>query len=326
MLHPKYNVEIGSTVFKPELSNENISMSISASMNSPSDIFEGIFRLKGKAVDMKKQDIVKVSLGYEDGMYKVYQGKVVGLGINTYDISVTAYSSTFSLSCLRKDKFYEQRTAGQIVKDLANMAGVEPGDVEDGIKFPYYAVDSNKNGYEHIKELALLSGYDIYSDSNDRLVFKKYNPLKFHDLTYGKDIARVASLDFMKRYGGVNVIGESPASVNGQETAHWLKKESMQSSIGGQDDALLIINRAVKDEDTAKKIAEENLNNVKSHIEIVMDIVGNPEILLGDGVRLNKVPNDILNGDYQVRSVEHHFGKKKGFMTTIQCKGKSNNE
>ena len=40
------------------------------------------------------------------------------------------------------------------MKDLADVAGVDTKDIEDGVKFPYYAVDSNNNAYEHIKELA----------------------------------------------------------------------------------------------------------------------------------------------------------------------------
>ena len=123
----------------------------------------------GKSTDIKKEDILKLSLGYEDGMSDVFHGKVEDLIFRTFDMRIIAYSSTFNLSRVRKDKFYEQRTAGQIVKDLADVAGVDTKDIEDGVKFPYYAVDSNKNAYEHIKELVAVCGYDTYCNNKDQL-------------------------------------------------------------------------------------------------------------------------------------------------------------
>ena len=323
MLHPKYDLQIGSVVLKPESSNENISMTVSASMNSPSDTFEGTFRSSGQAIDIKKEDILKLSLGYEDGMSDVFHGKVEDLIFRTFDMRIIAYSSTFNLSRVRKDKFYEERTAGQIVKDLADVAGVDTKDIEDGVKFPYYAVDSNKNAYEHIKELAGVCGFDTYCNNKDQLMFKKYNPKTKHPVTYGKNIIRVTMNDWLNVYDGVTVIGESPASESGPETSHWLKKEPMQSFAGNQDFPLFIVNRAVKDEQTAKKIAEENLNTIKSQLVVVMDLVGNPEIMLGDGVTVDGVPNKGVNGDYQIRTIEHHFTKSEGFITTIKCRGKS---
>ena len=107
MLHPKYDLQVGSAVLKPESSNENISMTVSASMNSPSDTFEGTFRSSGQAIDIKKEDILKLSLGYEDGMSDVFHGKVEDLIFRTFDMRIIAYSSTFNLSRVRKDKFYE---------------------------------------------------------------------------------------------------------------------------------------------------------------------------------------------------------------------------
>ena len=154
----------------------------------------------GKRIDIKKEDILKLSLGYEDGMSEVFHGKVEDLIFRTFDMRIIAYSSTFNLSRVSKDKFYEQRTAGQIVKDLADVAGVETKDIEDGVKFPYYAVDSNKNAYEHIKELAAVCGFDTYCNNKDQLMFKKYNPKTKHPVTYGKNIIRVTMNDWQNVY------------------------------------------------------------------------------------------------------------------------------
>jgi hypothetical protein len=292
-------------------------------MDAPSDTFEGIFRNNGQAGAIKKEDPVKVSLGYEDEKSDVYQGKVGNIVLNTFDLIVTAYSSIFALCNLRKDKFYEQRTAGQIVKDLVGIAQVQIQDVEDGVRFPYYAIDSNRNAYEHLKVLAKICGFDIYCNDKDKLVFKKYKPITKHKADYGKNIIRVSRADILNIYEGVTVLGESPASVSGPETSHWIKKESMRSFAGNQDKSMYIVNRAVRDEQTAKKVAESNLDALKFQMSILLEIVGDPKIKLGDAIVVGGLPNKELNGEYQIRSVEHHLNKKDGFVTIVKCRGKS---
>lgn len=323
MLHPKYETIIGSVTFKPGTPNECISTTISTSMDGPSDAFEGTFRGDGKSLSVKKVDPVKISLGYEDGISEVFQGKVANVTLNTFGISITAYDSIFTLCNTRRDKFYEQRTAGQIVRDIAAMGSIQVQDAEDGVRFPYYTIDSNKNTYEHLKDLSRICGFDIYCNSNDKLVFKKYKPEAKHALDYGKNIIRISRSDIVNAYEGVTVIGESPASVGGPETSHWIKKESMRSFAGNQEKALYFSNRVIRDEQTAKRIAEEKLDAIKFQVTTILELVGDPKIKLGDAVIVGGVPTKKANGEYQVRSVEHHFSKKEGFLTTVKCKGES---
>ena len=325
MLHPKYETRIGPTVFKPETSNEIVSIVVSASMDIPSDTFRGIFRNNGRAAIIKKEDPVNVSLGYEDSNSEVFQGKVGNIVLSTFELGVTGYSSILALCNLKKDKFYEQRTAGQIVKDLAAVGKVQIQDVEEGVRFPYYAIDSNKNAYEHIRALATICGFDIYCNEKDKLIFKKYNPITKHKADYGKNIIRISRADNLRIYEGVTVLGESPSSVSGAETSHWIKKEPMKSIAGNQDKSMYIINRAVKDEQTAKKIAESSLDALKFQMGIVLELIGDPKIKLGDGIVVSGVPSRQMNGEYQVRSVEHQLNKKEGFVTIVKCKGRSKN-
>jgi phage protein D len=175
--------------------------------------------------------------------------------------------------------------------------------------------------YEHIKELALVCGYDSYCDSKNKLMFKKYNPTTKHSIEYGKNLINLTLEESPSQYQGIKVIGESPSSESGSETSHWLKKEQVQSSAGSQEFPMIIINRAVKDEETAKRIAEENLNTIKSQLVLVMDIVGSPEIMLGDAVTIERFPNKMLNGEYMVRTVQHHFSKRNGFISSLRCRG-----
>jgi len=323
MLHPKYELKIGSITYKPDASNECINIHTVSSMDSPSDLFEGSFRIDGQASKTKKEDPVTVSLGYEDDLTQVFEGKIDELSHKMFDVNLTAFSSIFSLSTFRADKFYEQRTAGQIVTDLAKEAQVQQDEISDGVKFPYYAVDSNRNGYDHIQKLASICGFDIYFTNKNKLVFKKYVPPNKHKLSFGKNILKIKRIDNTPILKGIVVIGESPASLKGADTSHWIKKKPLRAVSGQDGQSLKIVNRAIKDDQTARKVAEENLNTIKSQLIVVIDVVGDPKIMLGDAAVIEGIPNKEMNGEFQIRTIEHYFSKNYGFVTSLKCRGKS---
>jgi phage protein D len=323
MLHPKYELKIGSLTFEPKSSDFLTGLTVDCSLNIPSDTFYGSIINNKLAKEIKKGDLLKISLGYEDKLTVVFQGNVYDLIFSAFDTSVNAYSCTFNLSHLKIDKFYEQRTAGQIVKDLAVNASAETLDIEDGVKFPYYAIDSNKSAYEHIRELAVICGFDVYCNQENKLMFKKYNPNKKHAVEYGKNLIAVTMGVNPSPYQGVKIIAESPSSESGTQTAHWLKKEQVYSLAGEEESLLTIVNRAVKDEDTARKIAEERLDTLKYQKIVHADVVGNPEIYLGDAITLEALPNPLLNGEYKIITIQHLYSKRKGFITKLICRGLS---
>ena len=79
--------------------------------------------------------------------------------------------------------------------------------------------------------------------------------------------------------------------------------------------------RFVKDEDTAKKIAEGSLKKLNSYLLLQIEIVGNPSIFLGDAIIIEKVPLKELNGEYRIKTIEHFISKYTGYVTTLKCQG-----
>jgi hypothetical protein len=43
--------------------------------------------------------------------------------------------------------------------------------------------------------------------------------------------------------------------------------------------------------------------------------------MLGHTIKIEKMPYKLLNGEYQVRTVEHYLSKSSGFITTLRCRG-----
>lgn len=310
-------------------------------MDSPSNLFEGFLRVKEQGLQFDKGDSVVVSLGYDEGTSTdVFKGSVQTLSSKFSRVSVYALSSMANLCSLYIDRFYEQRTAGEVVKDLAQTAGASLGEVADGIHLPYYAISSKKNAYEHIRDLAQDSGFDTYFTNEDKLVFKKYDHNNKHTVEYGKDILNIVKTEQKNQVQSVKVVGESPSSTKGSDTSHWLSKrqvggtasgnaggrgpgagKAVEGGGGGGSTQVLVQNRLVRDTDTASKVAEANLGRLKPTATLFIEIVGSAKIMLGHTIKIEKIPDKSLNGEYQVRTVEHYLSKSSGFITTLRCRG-----
>lgn len=346
LLHPTYKLQIGSINLVPnESEGEVTGITIEMSMDTPSNLFEGFLRIKEQGLQFKKGDPVTVSLGYdEDTTLDVFKGSLHTVSSKFSKASIYALSSMANLCGLYLDRFYEQQTAGAVVRDLASTAGVSLDEVNDGIHLPYYTASSRKNAYEHIKELARDCGFDLYLTNEDKLVFKSYVNKKKHTLEYGRDILNIGKTEQKDQVQSVKVIGESPASTRGSDTSHWLTKQQTTGTAsgnslgnrgtsgasaggpGGQAGAsgssqVLVQNRLVRDTETASKVAQADLKRLKSTTTLSVEIVGSPAIMLGHSVKIEKMPNKSLNGEYQVRTIEHHLSKSSGFITTLRCGG-----
>jgi hypothetical protein len=323
MLHPTYKIEAAGTL-NPDSSDVS-SITVNLSMDEPIDIFEGSIKFRGQAESPRvtKGTDVTVYLGYDDNLTDAFEGNIDAFHFRYPKFYVHAVSDMFLLTLKRFDKFYEQQTAGAIVKDLCQSAGVEVDDVSDGVQLPYYAVDSNRNVYEHVRYLAGISGFDVYTTNKNKLVFKKFQAKEKHVIEYGKNLIKLNKVEQTKVIDSVKVFGESPSSSQGSQTTHWLTKQKVQGTAGNEGgNEIIIEDRVIKDEDTAKHVADAVFERLNSGIFfITTEVLGNPKIMLGDSVTIKGMPYDPINGEYQARSVEHYFSKTSGFITTIKCRG-----
>ncbi len=324
MLHPVYKLQLGSLSLDPESSDDLIDINVKLSMDSAPGNFQGLVRKRDGEIGFAKNDPVSVSLGYNvndnNELTDVFAGTVDSFNLQSSNVRVTALSSFIKLYNLSVNRFYENQTAGAIVKDLADSVGIEIETVSDGIELPYYAVGGNKTAYENIIELAQICGFDFYSTNEAKLVFKKHEAKEPHLLEYGKNIIRIRRVDQSPSVDSVKVFGTSPSGSKGRDVSHWLTKKNIQGSSGDGSNQLLVQNKAIRSEDSAKKVAEAILNRMKSLVVIKVETIGNPKIMLGNTVKVQGVPEESLNGEFQVREIEHYLSKSDGFITMALCR------
>jgi len=327
MEKPGYKVQIGRTIIDSSnypVSSPVVSIKVEVGISSGADSFEIILN-KTNAPKVTRGDKVNIELGYNGKFSKVIEGTVDRIKPDISLLSITGFNNIFKLLTLRLNQTYEQQSAGGIVSDLAKQAGVSLGRVEDGIVFPIYVIDSNRNAYEHIKNLAEKCGFDIYLDAKNRLFFQEFIKTSVdHTFSYGRDILELEVSQEEAFYDQVEVWGESPVSKEGKESYAWLIKDfaDLKGKAGSGARVLTIQDASLKTSATTAAVANNILKSIKKRcISGVIKIPGRVDVSLGNTLEIRGVPDDNLNGIFQIRHITHFLDKQSGFLTTICFNG-----
>lgn len=326
MFKPAYKLTIGSTTIDSSAdpaAGTIIGIEVDLDMDIPADSLNIVLG-QVNGLNVAKGDSALIELGDSDTLVKVIEGTVERIEPSITRTKIIGLNSISKLLDLRINQVYENQTAGAIAADLADQAGVTMGEKEDGIKFPFYAIDSTKNGYEHIKELAKKCGFDLYLTPDSKLTFKEFTKTSGdHTFEYSKDIIEFEKYEQEDAALQVTVMGESPSSSQGDETSHWLTKsfEDYKGTTGSGTE-LRIEDATIKTKEAADTFAKAELNTIKKNTVMGrLKILGNANIKLGDAIEIKKLPAKEMNGVFQVRSICHYLSKQTGFITEIGIRG-----
>jgi phage protein D len=324
MLNPAYKLSIGGKVVdttdEPQASTV-VDLAVALDLDTPADSFRLVLGNVG-GLRPARDDEAIIELGYADdgGLTQVIAGKVVSVEPNMTTTRVVGYSGADLLLRTFVEQTYESKNAGDIVRDLASKAGVDVAVAEAGIRFPSYVVDGRRSAYQHLRDLAELCGFDVYINHENRLVFEKFfNGKRVHFLDHGKHIIELDVLRTPARVGRVEAWGESPTGSQGEGAAAWLSRDFSGSRGQAGSGSLFLLERsALRTRDAARIAAQAALTEIERRtLRGRVVTLGRPEIRLGDAIRLRELPDETLNGNYQVRNVTHRITKLGGFTTTV---------
>lgn len=325
MLRPAYRLTIGDrivdTTDEPRASTA-VDLTVALGMGPPADAFV-LSQGQVGGLEPARGDEVTVALGYADGrdLTVVMSGEVTDVEPGVETKRVVAHGAGAGLLRAFDDRTFEQVTAGEIVRELAALAGVDVERVEDGPTLPAYVVDGRRSAAVHIRDLATLSGADAYVTPRGRLVFEVFAGQRTtHPLRYAEHVLDVELLRRPPRAGTVEVWGESPGASRGDESWAWLTKDfgPRTGSAGSGDPVLLVERPAARTAEAAGLAARAVHRRIdEATVRGRVAIQGRPQVHLGDAVSLTDFPFDDLDGTYQVRDVTHRVSKRDGFMTEI---------
>jgi phage protein D len=234
---------------------------------------------------------------------------------------IVATTGSGVFAAFRLDQGYEQQTAGAIVRDLAQRAGMDGAWADDGPELPYYVVDSRASAWEHVTRLAALAGFAAWSDADGYVNFK---PLRagapVQTFTYGQDILELEAFQSPPSVGAVTVVGDGAAGSNGSDAWSWNLKDvaPMKATAGSGDPPVLVQLGAIRSAEAASAAAEGIAANAKlGGTSARLLVPGAPKAAVGTTIAVASAPDDALNGSWLVCGVRHRLVKARGYTTQL---------
>lgn len=315
MPKPAYKVKIGQESFDSSTGGDIVSVYLDLGMEVPLDAVKVSLKQNGKQV--KRGDSIEVQLGYEGNVKKVFTGSVDKVEPRVSDVLITGYSLFSLLTSTKTSQVYENQSASDIVKDLADKCGMSAKEPSDGLSFPSYVVTNAQSIYAYMRELADKCGFRMYSSADGHIIFKEYERDKPKPLKYGRDILESEVNELTPSASCVKVYGESPSSFKGADTAHVISKEVVEGVAGSGEPVITFQDPMVKDKETADRVALAKLEAIRSSLKGIIKTPGNPGVYTGDTIEIKEAPDARMNGEFEVTGVNHVFSSSEGYMTTI---------
>jgi hypothetical protein len=329
VLRPAYRIVIGDqvvdTTIEPRASTA-VELVVRLDLDTPVDAFT---LRQGQVGGLRATpgDDASVDLGYADGddPARVLTGLVVAVDPALETKRIVGHGAGDAMLRTFVGKTFEDTTAGAVVRSLAGEAGVGVERASDGPSLNAYVVDGRRPALPQIRDLAELSGFDVYLTPEGKLVFEAFTGSHtVHVLKYGEHVLAARLERARPRAGTVEVWGESPGSSRGDESWAWLTSDfgPRRGTAGSGAPTLLVERAAVRTAQMAATAATAIADTLTAGtLRGNLRIQGRAQVRLADLVRLEGFPAaagvDELDGNYQVRAVRHRLSKRDGFTTEI---------
>ena len=169
MLKPTFALTIGSLQTNSDTPGAGPRrFVVERSMDIAADGAEVLLMERG---EIAAGDAVDLALGHDGENERVFTGKVVSVRPSIAGATLRALGRIGALLNTRVASYYENQTAGAIVRDLVGQAGLSTGSVDEGPLLPRYAVDSRQSAYAHLRDLAERLGCELYADRDGNVAF-----------------------------------------------------------------------------------------------------------------------------------------------------------
>lgn len=323
MLTPAYELQFGqrviNTTTEPQASTV-VALTVACDLDTPAD---SVTLELGQVGSFRPalEERLTVALGYagDDALTQVFSGALVAVTPGLLTLRAVGLSPIHRLLHHFADETFEDRRAGEIVRALADRAGVAVAEIEEGSAFPAYVIDGRRSFYAHLRELATLCGCELYTNPAGELVFQRFaGGRTIHTFTYGEQVLALQLWEAPSAAASVEAWGQGPGR-SGEAWA-WLTKDfgDLKGSAGSGEPRALLERPALRTAAAAQTAAEAAQRRFRQRtLRGRLRVPGAPRVCLGDAVRLEALPTAPHNATYQVRSVTHRLTKAGGFVTEI---------
>lgn len=275
-------------------------------------------------LNVAEGDEVSLDLGWEGAGDTVFAGAVNAINYGPGEVRVTAHGSQRTLATIRVDETFIDQSTGDVIEALAAVAEVPLGSVEPGIQLAKYHADGSRNLFEHITELARLSGVDLFTDSSGNLNFMRRDPnAANYTVQFGVNLIDLQLQRAVSATGAVEVVPESAASNEGAEASSWFVKSSRDLAATAGDGGQRRFSSALcTTKEAAEMAAEAGRRELKRRsVRGKVLVMGMPAAQPGESAELVDLPDGVNDGVYQIAGVDHSLDAIIGFRTTLHLWG-----
>ncbi|MCP5157238.1 MAG: hypothetical protein H6983_23880 [Ectothiorhodospiraceae bacterium] len=263
---------------------------------------------------------VSLTLGYDGDGETVFTGTVTETRDTLTEHRLQALGAQWMLARLRPSETFLAQSAADVVRALADAAGVAVARADAGERLARYHADGALDGFEHAKRLARLAGVDLLATRDGELVFSAPRPAASAvRLVHGINLIDACAREVPPAQTAFEVIPESAASSDGVDAETWIVKKARDlAGSAGEGPSRRISTALCTTRDAAGALAEALAAEAASHARRLDALVpGLPEIELGDTVEVESMPEGRGDGTWLVWRIEHRLDTVAGFRTHL---------
>lgn len=299
----------GQTLTAAEAGLQSLNVTLGLGRHGRADM---TFWSGSKFASANAGDPFTLAIGQKDDETQVMTGTITARGQNTDSVVLEALDQGGTLSQTRSSITFEESTISDIVTRIADEAGVQAqADGDDTLSIYYVA--PQRPLWDHLRDLARLTGRDLSVDPEGQLLFQPADNGASHTLRHGAELM-----------GWQVHTGETPGSVTygahgtSSESGnwHWIGTDPL-----GENPGLARIIGALSDRSLADTASEAHAEAMdRAAIFGHLAITGNARIRPADSAIVTDLPGGDPN-PLRVRGVHHQLGGDTGFVTCLDIEG-----
>ena len=207
LLQPGYTLTLGSQRWTEQLIALELTLAAAPALDGLTATFPAEAPLKAAP-----DDPADLTLASGEKQEAVFSGTIASIRRSPEAIRVRALNAGGVLAQVRPAITWEQATAGTVIRNLCDEAGVDAGDVEDGISLAYYAADPSRTALDHIARVAAWSGAMARISPDNRVESVVINATRAEvALKYGRELRTLEQRKAPTAIQSFTVAGESGA-------------------------------------------------------------------------------------------------------------------
>lgn len=320
LLQPGYTLTLGNQQWTQQVMRIDLMLAPAPSIDALMVEFPGQAQIKAEA-----DDPADLTLNNGEKEEAVFSGIIDSIRHTATTIRVRALNSGAALAQTRPAVTFEQVSAGTVIRKLCDEAGVDAGDVEEGVSLAYYAADPSRTALDHIARVAGWSGALARISPDNRIEAVVINATQAEiALKYGRELKSIQQRKSPSAIQSFTVAGESGVGDTASQDAlrpttdffTGNRPAGPSKSTRWRSEPAL---RTAKSAASAAAAVQRLYNATRERGTFTSFL--QPGLRPGTVLEIQELPDGLPNGPLCIARVSHHIGDHGALTRAAFFKG-----